>query len=97
MIDNNLLVDFIGEIGDYEKLDFFSGVFGLLFFIDWLELFGFVMIEVMVCGMLVVVFNCGLVFEIIDDGLMGFVVEDVFSVVGVVGCFVELDCIVICK
>ncbi len=37
LIENNPLVEFIGEIGDAEKPDFLSGAIGLLLPIDWPE------------------------------------------------------------
>ncbi|MGY4297556.1 glycosyltransferase involved in cell wall biosynthesis [Bradyrhizobium sp. i1.4.4] len=91
MIQNNPLVDFIGEIGDHEKSDFLSGALGLLLPIDWPEPFGLVMIEAMACGTPVVAFNRGSVPEIIDEGLTGFVVEDIISAAGVVKRLPQLD------
>jgi glycosyltransferase involved in cell wall biosynthesis len=85
MIDNNPLVEFIGEIGDREKPDFLSGAIGLLLPIDWPEPFGLVMIEAMACGTPVIAYNRGSVPEIIDDGVTGFVVEDETSAVAAVG------------
>jgi glycosyltransferase involved in cell wall biosynthesis len=84
LIENNPLVDFIGEIGDAEKSQFLSGAIGLLVPIDWPEPFGLVMIEAMACGTPVVAYNRGSVAEIIDDGLTGFVVEDETSAVSAV-------------
>jgi glycosyltransferase involved in cell wall biosynthesis len=91
LIENNPLVEFIGEIGDHEKPAFLSGALGLLLPIDWPEPFGLVMIEAMACGTPVVAFNRGSVPEIIDEGLTGFVVEDVISAAGVVGRLPQLD------
>jgi glycosyltransferase involved in cell wall biosynthesis len=84
LIENNPLVDFIGEIGDTEKPEFLSGAIGLLVPIDWPEPFGLVMIEAMACGTPVIAYNRGSVAEIIDDGLTGFVVEDETSAVAAV-------------
>jgi glycosyltransferase involved in cell wall biosynthesis len=91
MIDNNPLVEFIGEISDREKPDFLSGAIGLLVPIDWPEPFGLVMIEAMACGTPVIAYNRGSVPEIIDDGLTGFVVEDETSAVSAVGRLSALD------
>ncbi|MGY4291236.1 glycosyltransferase involved in cell wall biosynthesis [Bradyrhizobium sp. LM2.7] len=91
MIENNPLVEYIGEISDHEKSDFLSGALGLLLPIDWPEPFGLVMIEAMACGTPVVAFNRGSVPEIIDEGLTGFVVEDVLSAAGVVKRLPELS------
>jgi glycosyltransferase involved in cell wall biosynthesis len=91
MIENNPLVEFIGEIGDHEKSDFLSGAIGLLVPIDWPEPFGLVMIEAMACGTPVIAYNRGSVAEIIDDGVTGFVVEDELSAVASVDRLSQLD------
>ncbi len=91
LIDNNPLVDYIGEISDREKSDFLSGAIGLLVPIDWPEPFGLVMIEAMACGTPVIAFNRGSVAEIIDDGITGFVVEDEISAVSAVDRLASLD------
>ena len=91
MIENNPLVDYIGEISDHEKSDFLSGAIGLLVPIDWPEPFGLVMIEAMACGTPVIAYNRGSVAEIIDDGLTGFVVEDELSAVAAVDRLSQLD------
>jgi len=85
LIENNPLVDFIGEIGDAEKPEFLSGALGLLLPIDWPEPFGLVMIEAMACGTPVIAYNRGSVAEIIDEELTGFVVEDETGAVAAVG------------
>src|SRR6202012_4473336 len=85
MIENNPLIDFIGEIADHEKSEFLSGALGLLLPIDWPEPFGLVMIESMACGTPVIAYNRGSVPEVIEDGLTGFIVEDEISAVSSVG------------
>jgi glycosyltransferase involved in cell wall biosynthesis len=77
-------VDYIGEISDGEKSEFFSDAIALLAPIDWPEPFGLVSIEAMACGTPVVAFNRGAVPEIIEHGLTGFVVEDETSAVAAV-------------
>jgi glycosyltransferase involved in cell wall biosynthesis len=84
LIDNNSLIEYIGEIGDPEKSEFLSGAMALLVPIDWPEPFGIVMIEAMACGTPVIAYNRGSVPEIIDEGLTGFVVEDETSAVAAV-------------
>src|ERR1700686_1171711 len=91
LIENNPLVDYIGEIGDHEKSDFLSGAIGLLVPIDWPEPFGLVMIEARACGPPVIADNRGSVAEIIDEGLTGFVVEDEISAVAAVGRLAQLN------
>jgi len=76
LIEQNPLVDYIGEIGDAEKSEFLSGAIGLLVPIDWPEPFGLVMIEAMACGTPVIAFNRGSVPEIIEHGVTGLIVED---------------------
>lgn len=91
LIENNPLVEYVGEIGDREKSDFLSGAIGLLVPIDWPEPFGLVMIEAMACGTPVIAYNRGSVPEIVDDGLTGFVVEDEISAVAAVDRLADLD------
>jgi glycosyltransferase involved in cell wall biosynthesis len=71
------LVEFIGEIGESEKIEFLGEAMALLFPIDWPEPFGLVMIEAMACGTPVIAFNHGSVAEVITDGQSGFIVENV--------------------
>jgi glycosyltransferase involved in cell wall biosynthesis len=91
LIEQNPLVEYIGEIGDHEKSDFLSGAIGLLLPIDWPEPFGLVMIEAMACGTPVIAYNRGSVAEIIDEGLTGLVVEDETSAVAAVGRLSQLN------
>lgn len=69
------LIEFVGEINDAQKPEFFGNALGLLFPIDWPEPFGLVMIESMSCGAPVVAYNRGSVPEVIDHGVTGFVVD----------------------
>jgi glycosyltransferase involved in cell wall biosynthesis len=69
-------VEYIGEISDGEKSNFFSGALALLAPIAWPEPFGLVLIEAMACGTPVIAFHSGSVPEIVEDGVTGFVVED---------------------
>jgi glycosyltransferase involved in cell wall biosynthesis len=85
------LVEFVGEIGEKEKLDFLGNAKALLFPIDWPEPFGLVMIESMRCGTPVVAWRRGSVPEVIDDGVTGFVVNDLDAAVRAVGRAGELD------
>jgi glycosyltransferase involved in cell wall biosynthesis len=75
------LVEFIGEIGEAEKSEFFGNATALLFPIDWPEPFGLVMIESMACGTPVIATPCGSVPEIIEDGVNGFIVHGVAEAV----------------
>jgi glycosyltransferase involved in cell wall biosynthesis len=68
-------VEFLGELGEREKLALLEGARALVFPIDWPEPFGLVMIEAMSRGTPVIAWRCGSVPEIIDDGTTGFIVE----------------------
>jgi len=85
MIENNPLVEFVGEIGDHQKSAFLGGAEALLFPIDWPEPFGLVMIEAMACGTPVVAFRCGSTPEIIEDGETGFLVDTLEQAVAAAG------------
>ena len=85
LVENNPLVEFVGEIGDHQKSAFLGGAEALLFPIDWPEPFGLVMIEAMACGTPVVAFRCGSTSEIIEDGATGFLVDTLEQAVAAAG------------
>jgi glycosyltransferase involved in cell wall biosynthesis len=91
MIATHSNVEFVGEIGEHEKVDFLGNADALLFPIDWPEPFGLVMIEAMACGTPVIAFPCGSTPEIIDDGLSGFLVSDIAEAVAAVQRVGALD------
>ncbi|RZJ16319.1 MAG: glycosyltransferase family 4 protein [Brevundimonas sp.] len=91
MVENNPLVEFVGEIGDHQKSEFLGGADALLFPIDWPEPFGLVMIEAMACGTPVVAFRCGSTSEIIEDGATGFLVDTLEQAVAAAGRAPLLD------
>jgi glycosyltransferase involved in cell wall biosynthesis len=84
-------VEFIGEVGESDKMRFLAGAHALLFPIDWPEPFGLVMIEAMACGTPVVAFRRGSVPEVIEDGLTGFVVDTVEQAVQAIPRIGHLD------
>ncbi len=71
------LIEFIGEIGEYEKREFLGNALALLFPIDWPEPFGMVMIEAMANGTPVIAFKNGSVPEVIDQMKTGYIVNSV--------------------
>jgi glycosyltransferase involved in cell wall biosynthesis len=84
-------VEFIGELGERDKLHFLAGADALLFPIDWPEPFGLVLIEAMACGTPVIAFRGGAVPEIIRDGRTGFVVDTLDQAVAALQQIETLD------
>jgi glycosyltransferase involved in cell wall biosynthesis len=84
-------VEFVGEISDRGKGEFFGRAMALLFPIEWPEPFGLVMIEAMANGTPVIAFRRGSVPEIIDDGVTGCIVDSVAEAVGAIGRTQALD------
>jgi glycosyltransferase involved in cell wall biosynthesis len=74
-------VDYIGEIGESEKGEFFGNAMALLFPINWPEPFGLSMIEAMACGTPVIAYRNGSVPEVIEQGITGFIVDDIDAAV----------------
>ena len=70
-------VEFVGEIGDSDKSEFFGGALALLFPVDWPEPFGLVMIEAMAAGTPVVAWRCGSTPEVVEHGRSGFLVDSI--------------------
>jgi glycosyltransferase involved in cell wall biosynthesis len=77
-------VEYIGEIGEYEKSEFLGGALALLFTIDWPEPFGLAMIESFACGTPVIARPCGSVPEIVVDGKTGFIASTSEELVGAI-------------
>lgn len=77
-------VEFIGEIGDKEKADFFGNAIASLAPIDWPEPFGLNIIEAMACGTPTIAFAHGSVPEIIEHGVSGIIVSSVDEAVDAV-------------
>jgi glycosyltransferase involved in cell wall biosynthesis len=92
---NHPLINFVGEIGDDEKADFFGNAIAVLFPVNWPEPFGLVMIEALACGTPVIAWRSGSVPEIINHGKSGFVVtsiEEAVSAVENIGCISRASC-----
>ncbi len=84
-------VEFIGEIGDAAKSEFYGNALGLVFPIDWPEPFGLVMIEAMATGTPTIAFRHGSVGEIVEDGVTGFIVDTVDEAIAAVPKLKLLD------
>lgn len=84
-------IEFLGEIGEEEKIAFLSHAAALLFPIDWPEPFGMAVIEAMACGTPVIAWNQGAMPEIIEQGQTGFVVDSIEQAVEAVGRLREFE------
>lgn len=84
-------IEFIGEIGEWQKAEFLGNAAALLFPIDWPEPFGLVMIEAMACGTPVLAFRNGSVPEVIDEGLTGAIVSSVDEAIAALPQLLALD------
>jgi glycosyltransferase involved in cell wall biosynthesis len=85
LLQNNSLVEYLGEVGDANKDAFLGEAYAVLFPIDWPEPFGLVMIEAMACGTPVVAYPRGAVPEVLEDGVTGWIVEGIEEAVQAVG------------
>ena len=69
-------IDFVGEVGQDEKVRLLQGARALLFPIEWEEPGALVLLEAMACGAPVVGTRRGCVPEMVADGRTGIVVDD---------------------
>jgi len=69
-------VEYVGELGEEEKVELLGGSFALLNPIQWPEPFGLVMIEALATGTPVVTTPAGSAPEIIRDGVTGYLRRD---------------------
>lgn len=65
-------IEYVGELGEREKLELVGDSFALLNPIQWAEPFGLVMIEALATGTPVVATPAGSAPEIVDDGVTGY-------------------------
>jgi glycosyltransferase involved in cell wall biosynthesis len=84
-------VEYLGEIGDAEKIEFLGEASAVLFPIDWPEPFGLVMIESMACGTPVLAFRGGAVEEVLRPGVTGAIVDSVEEAVAALPGVIALD------
>jgi glycosyltransferase involved in cell wall biosynthesis len=85
LLQQNSLVEYIGEVGGDNKDAFLGEAYALLFPIDWPEPFGLVMIEAMACGTPVIACPRGSVPEVLEDGVTGWIVEGIEEAAQAVG------------
>nr|WP_206537705.1 glycosyltransferase family 4 protein [Ilumatobacter nonamiensis] len=83
-------VDFVGEIGEADKPEFYAGARALLFPIDWPEPFGLVMIEALAAGTPVIALDRGSVPEVVIDRRSGAICASVDEMVEAVGWIDQL-------
>jgi glycosyltransferase involved in cell wall biosynthesis len=69
-------IQYLGEVGQAEKVKLLQNARAMLMPIDWEEPFGLVMIESMACGTPVIATRRGAVPEVIADGVSGIIVDD---------------------
>jgi Glycosyl transferases group 1 len=69
-------VEYLGELGEWEKLALLGGSFRIAQPIQWAEPFGFVMNEALATGTPVVATPKGSAPEIIEEGVTGFLRKD---------------------
>lgn len=75
------LIEYLGEITEYEKSDFLGKAYALIFPVDWPEPFGLAMAEAMACGTPVIARRVGSIPEIVIDGRTGFICDSVEEMV----------------
>ena len=69
-------IEYVGELGEHDKIELVRRARALLFPILWPEPFGLVMIEALACGTPVLTRRCGSTPEVVADGEVGFVCDD---------------------
>jgi glycosyltransferase involved in cell wall biosynthesis len=84
-------VEYVGEVGEHDKLQLLGGACALLNPIRWPEPFGLVMIEAMACGTPVLTMPDGAASEIVDDGITGFLCRSHTDMVACAGRIDRLD------
>ncbi len=84
-------VEYLGELGEPEKLQVMAQARAFLMPIDWPEPFGLVAIESMACGTPVLAFRCGSMPEVIDDGVTGLLVDDLAQAVDATRRLIDFD------
>jgi glycosyltransferase involved in cell wall biosynthesis len=70
-------VDYLGEVGGFERRQLLANARALLLPIEWEEPFGMVMIEALACGTPVIAFRRGAVPEVLEQDVSGLMVDNV--------------------
>ena len=84
-------VDFLGEVFEQDKPDFYASARATVFPSDWPEPFGLVMIESLAAGTPVIALRRGSVPEILEDGVTGFICDDLEGLIAAVERLGEID------
>ena len=84
-------IEFVGELGEHDKIDLMQHARALLFPILWPEPFGLVMIEALACGTPVLTRRCGSTPEIVVDGEVGFVCDSDEEIVQRIAAVDDID------
>lgn len=84
-------IDYVGEVGQDEKVALLGAARALLDPITWPEPFGLAMIEALACGTPVLAFPNGAAPEIVEDGRTGVLCRDVDDMAAAVGRLDSLD------
>jgi glycosyltransferase involved in cell wall biosynthesis len=84
-------IEYIGEVGNGDKLALLAGARALLNPIRWAAPFGLVMLEALACGTPVLTYPNGAAPEIVDHGVTGWLAGDAYELVEAVEHLDELD------
>ncbi|MEU2347948.1 glycosyltransferase family 4 protein [Modestobacter sp. NPDC049651] len=84
-------IEYVGELGEKDKLDLVGDSFALLNPIQWPEPFGLVMIEALATGTPVVTTPSGAAPEIVDDGVTGYLRGDRHALIESLLAAADLD------
>jgi glycosyltransferase involved in cell wall biosynthesis len=70
-------IEFVGELGGQELVNFYRNAKALVYPIEWEEPFGLIMTEALACGTPVIAYPRGAVPEIVSHGENGFIVSSI--------------------
>jgi glycosyltransferase involved in cell wall biosynthesis len=88
-------IEYVGDLGGQELVDFYRNAKALIYPIEWEEPFGLVMTEAMSCGTPVITYPRGAAPELVVDGKTGFIVDSIEGIVeaiGKIGQISRADC-----